>query len=149
MRRSALKDIGGLPLVDVGEDIMLSYLLHGAGWGVAFVKEEIQLGLAPETYAAYIKQRMRWVRVRNKHIPKKQRLTGRVDGRQYASLPRFLLLSSWVARRKIHVHRPKINGNPTHDFEARNYFLGAVAAPPTSWDLAPQVRRLRRASFPR
>ena len=62
LRRSALKDIGGLPLVDVGEDIMLSYLLHGAGWGVCYVKEEIQLGLAPETYEAYIKQRMRWVR---------------------------------------------------------------------------------------
>lgn len=48
--------------MDVGEDIMLSYLLHGAGWGVCYVKEEIQLGLAPETYEAYIKQRMRWVR---------------------------------------------------------------------------------------
>lgn len=47
--------------MDVGEDIMLSYLLHGAGWAVSYVKEEIQLGLAPETYEAYIKQRMRWV----------------------------------------------------------------------------------------
>ena len=47
--------------MDVGEDILLSYLLHGAGWAVSYVKEEIQLGLAPETYEAYIKQRMRWV----------------------------------------------------------------------------------------
>ena len=47
--------------MDVGEDILLSYLLNGAGWAVSYVKEEIQLGLAPETYEAYIKQRMRWV----------------------------------------------------------------------------------------
>lgn len=47
--------------MDVGEDILLLYLLNGAGWSVSYVKEEIQLGLAPETYEAYIKQRMRWV----------------------------------------------------------------------------------------
>ena len=48
--------------MDVGEDIKLSYLFHGAGWAVSYVKEEIQLGLAPETYEAYLKQRMRWLR---------------------------------------------------------------------------------------
>ena len=62
LRRSATKDIGGLPLVDVGEDILFSYLLHGAGWAVSYIREEMQFGLAPETYEAYIKQRMRWVR---------------------------------------------------------------------------------------
>ncbi|KAL8848659.1 MAG: hypothetical protein Q9221_006333 [Calogaya cf. arnoldii] len=32
-----------------------------AGWQVVFVKEEVQFGIAPETFSAYIKQRMRWV----------------------------------------------------------------------------------------
>ncbi|KAL9059071.1 MAG: hypothetical protein Q9206_001651 [Seirophora lacunosa] len=61
MRRKAIEDVGGLPLVDVGEDIMLSYLFTGAEWQVAFVKEEVQHGLAPDTFSSYIKQRMRWV----------------------------------------------------------------------------------------
>ena len=45
--------------MDVGEGILLSYLLNGAGWAVSYVQEEIQFGLALETYEAYIKQRMR------------------------------------------------------------------------------------------
>lgn len=56
-----MPDIGGLPRVDVGEDIMLSALFHQAGWKVTFVEEELQYGIAPDTYAGYIKQRMRWV----------------------------------------------------------------------------------------
>ena len=61
LRRAALPDIGGLPLVDVGEDIILSWLFHSAGWKIAFVEEQVQYGIAPETYASYLKQRMRWV----------------------------------------------------------------------------------------
>ncbi|KAL8870821.1 MAG: hypothetical protein Q9174_003221 [Haloplaca sp. 1 TL-2023] len=60
LRRKAIDHVGGLPLVDVGEDIMLSYLLTGARWQIAFVKEEVQFGIAPETLSSYIKQRMRW-----------------------------------------------------------------------------------------
>lgn len=61
IRRAALPGIGGLPLVDVGEDIMLSTLLHASEWQTTFVEAEIQHGLAPDTYGSYIKQRMRWV----------------------------------------------------------------------------------------
>ena len=57
----AVSEIGGLPRVDVGEDIMLSALLHNAGWQIAVVEDELQHGVAPATYASYIKQRMRWV----------------------------------------------------------------------------------------
>ncbi len=67
--------------MDVGEDIMLSYLLHGAGWAVSHVKEEIQLGLAPDTYKAYIKQRMRWVRVSiHRHTMEHHLLSLQTDG---------------------------------------------------------------------
>lgn len=40
---------------------MLLYLLNGSGWAVSYDKEDIQLGLTPKTYEAYIKQRMRWL----------------------------------------------------------------------------------------
>ena len=61
VRRSALADIGGWPLVDAGEDFMCSALLCNAGWKVAFVREDLQFGLAPSSLRAQVKQRMRWV----------------------------------------------------------------------------------------
>jgi cellulose synthase/poly-beta-1,6-N-acetylglucosamine synthase-like glycosyltransferase len=60
-RRKALEDIGGWPLAEAGEDYMCSVLLGDAGWGIAFVRENLQYGLCPESLRALIKQRMRWV----------------------------------------------------------------------------------------
>lgn len=60
-RRSALESIGGWPLAFTGEDYMLSALLAGHGWEVAFVREPMQVGLAPESLRALLEQRMRWV----------------------------------------------------------------------------------------
>lgn len=62
VRRSALKDIGGWPLAETGEDYMCSALLCNSGWKIAFVREKLQVGLAPESLRAVVKQRMRWVR---------------------------------------------------------------------------------------
>ena len=42
---------------------MCSTMLSDAGWGIAFVREELQLGLAPQNLRAVVKQRMRWVSV--------------------------------------------------------------------------------------
>lgn len=61
VRRSALSDIGGWPLAETGEDYMCSSLLSNAGWVVAFVRENLQFGLAPESLEGLLKQRMRWV----------------------------------------------------------------------------------------
>lgn len=61
LRYEALRDIGGLPLAPCGEDIVLSALLSRAGWKVAFIREELQFGLGPGSFLAYVKQRMRWV----------------------------------------------------------------------------------------
>ncbi|KAL8768578.1 MAG: hypothetical protein Q9209_005263 [Squamulea sp. 1 TL-2023] len=44
VRRSALVDIGG-----------------NAGWKIAFISEELQAGLAPDSLQAVVKQRMHWV----------------------------------------------------------------------------------------
>lgn len=63
-RRSALESIGGWPLAYTGEDYMLSALLTGHGWEVAFVREPMQVGLAPESLRALLEQRVRWVRGR-------------------------------------------------------------------------------------
>ena len=61
-RRSALESIGGWPLAYTGEDYMLSAILTGHGWEVAFVREPLQVGLAPESLRALVEQRVRWVR---------------------------------------------------------------------------------------
>jgi Glycosyl transferase family group 2 len=61
VRHRALADIGGWPLIDVGEDFMLSSKLNDAGWHTAFVPENVQFGLAPESLRAHIKQKIRWV----------------------------------------------------------------------------------------
>ena len=61
VRRAALNEIGGWPLAEAGEDFMCSALLSDAGWKIAFVRENFQIGLAPENLRAVVKQRMRWV----------------------------------------------------------------------------------------
>lgn len=61
-RRSALESIGGWPLAYTGEDYMLSALLTGQGWEAAFVREPMQVGLAPESLKALLEQRVRWVK---------------------------------------------------------------------------------------
>ena len=61
VRRKALEDIGGWPLAFAGEDYMCSALLTGAGWTVRFVREPLQVGLAPESLKSLLDQRMRWV----------------------------------------------------------------------------------------
>lgn len=61
MRRSALDEIGGWPLSNVGEDILCSYLLINAGWRTKYVNEELQRGFDPDSMHSFIKQRIRWV----------------------------------------------------------------------------------------
>lgn len=55
VRRKAIEDIGGWPLVNVGEDIVCSYKLQGAGWKVGFIPDQLQNGLAPASYHSYLK----------------------------------------------------------------------------------------------
>jgi cellulose synthase/poly-beta-1,6-N-acetylglucosamine synthase-like glycosyltransferase len=64
MRRSALDTIGGWPLANVGEDILCSYALQEQGWKTKFIPDQLQFGLAPGSFHAFIKQRIRWVRIR-------------------------------------------------------------------------------------
>ena len=61
VRRKALTDIGGWPQAETGEDFMCSALLGNAGWEIAFVRGNLQSGLAPGNLRGVMKQRMRWV----------------------------------------------------------------------------------------
>jgi cellulose synthase/poly-beta-1,6-N-acetylglucosamine synthase-like glycosyltransferase len=61
VRRSALEQIGGWPQVEAGEDFMCYAVLSSAGWKVAFIREDLQFGLAPDSLRSYIKQQTRWV----------------------------------------------------------------------------------------
>ena len=62
MRRSALASIGGWPLATIGADILCSYLLQEQGWKTASITDEVQFGMSPGSFHAYIGQRIRWVR---------------------------------------------------------------------------------------
>ncbi|KAJ8113872.1 hypothetical protein OPT61_g4101 [Boeremia exigua] len=60
MRRTAIDEIGGFPSQSLTEDTLCSNLLLGKGWRSAYVPEELQWGLIPETYHAHVRQRTRW-----------------------------------------------------------------------------------------
>ena len=61
VRRSALESIGGFPEESMQEDFLTSLHLAAKGWETVYlVKEKVQWGLAPDTFAGWVKQRQRW-----------------------------------------------------------------------------------------
>ena len=60
LRRSAAEDIGGIPADQMNEDIMTSLVLLAKGWRVAYVWEQLQWGLVPDSFAGHAKQAARW-----------------------------------------------------------------------------------------
>jgi cellulose synthase (UDP-forming) len=60
VRRSALDEIGGMPEGSITEDLYSSYLLRAKGYVVRYLNESLSEGLAAESLASFIKQRMRW-----------------------------------------------------------------------------------------
>ena len=61
MRRQALEDIGRFPTYSLAEDVFTSSLMLGSGWKTIYVNEPLQYGLMPDSLAAHLKQRTRWV----------------------------------------------------------------------------------------
>ncbi|KAF1985252.1 glycosyltransferase family 2 protein [Aulographum hederae CBS 113979] len=59
VKRSAIVEIGGYPEECLQEDNLTSNLLAARGMKVAFVNEQVQWGLAPESLAVMVKQRCR------------------------------------------------------------------------------------------
>jgi cellulose synthase (UDP-forming) len=60
LRRAALDDIGGFPMTTITEDMHASLLLHSRGWKTVYVNKNLSAGLAPESFEAYLTQRLRW-----------------------------------------------------------------------------------------
>ncbi|MFZ5960799.1 UDP-forming cellulose synthase catalytic subunit [Pseudomonas knackmussii] len=62
LRRAALDDIGGFATQTVTEDAHTALRLHRAGWNSAYIRVPLAAGLATDSLAAHVRQRIRWAR---------------------------------------------------------------------------------------
>ena len=62
IRRTALEEVGGIAIETVTEDAHTSLKLHQRGWSSAYINLIQAAGLATETLAAHVNQRIRWAR---------------------------------------------------------------------------------------
>jgi cellulose synthase (UDP-forming) len=62
LRRSALAEVGGVAVETVTEDAHTMLRLHRRGYSSAFVDIPLAAGLATESLAAHVGQRIRWAR---------------------------------------------------------------------------------------
>ncbi len=62
LRRSAIEEIGGIKTKTVTEDAHTALELHSRGYLSIYVPLPLAAGLATETFAAHVKQRIRWAR---------------------------------------------------------------------------------------
>lgn len=62
LRRSALDEIGGIAVETVTEDAHTSLRMHRHGYSSAYIRIPMAAGLATESLAAHISQRIRWAR---------------------------------------------------------------------------------------
>lgn len=60
LRRTAIASIGGFSTTSITEDASTSVTLHAKGWRSAYLAKPMVSGLQPETFAAFIIQRLRW-----------------------------------------------------------------------------------------
>ncbi len=61
-RRTAIEDIGWIPVGTITEDMATSMLLQARGFNTTFVNENLAMGLSPDFFADYVIQRDRWCR---------------------------------------------------------------------------------------
>lgn len=62
LRRSALDEIGGIAVETVTEDAHTALRMQRLGWNTAYINIPLAAGLATESLAAHIGQRIRWAR---------------------------------------------------------------------------------------
>ena len=60
LRRAALFEVGGLATQTITEDADTSVNIHAKGWDSAYLNKPMIAGLSPDTFQAYMMQRMRW-----------------------------------------------------------------------------------------
>lgn len=61
-RRSAIDEIGLIPVGTITEDMATSMLLQAKGFKTIFVNETLAMGLSPDVFSDYVIQRDRWCR---------------------------------------------------------------------------------------
>lgn len=59
VRRVALESVGGVAH-SITEDILTSLRLHAQGWRTVYHDQVVAYGIAPQTYRAFMLQRLRW-----------------------------------------------------------------------------------------
>jgi cellulose synthase (UDP-forming) len=62
LRRAAIESIGGFKTYTVTEDAHTALELHARGWRSVYLALPLAAGLATESFAAHVVQRMRWAR---------------------------------------------------------------------------------------
>jgi cellulose synthase (UDP-forming) len=62
LRRTALDEIGGIAVETVTEDAHTALRMQRKGWNTAYINFPLAAGLATESLAAHIGQRIRWAR---------------------------------------------------------------------------------------
>jgi cellulose synthase (UDP-forming) len=62
VRKSALREVGGMSEESIAEDFLTSLLIHAKGWKSAYIPQVLAEGLAPEDFLSYGKQQYRWAR---------------------------------------------------------------------------------------
>lgn len=60
LRRSHLDEVGGISGESITEDAETAFKLHNKGYRSVYVNRPMVAGLAPETFTAFVTQRMRW-----------------------------------------------------------------------------------------
>ncbi|MEM0950892.1 MAG: glycosyltransferase [Cyanobacteria bacterium P01_H01_bin.74] len=61
-RREALQDVGGFAVETITEDVHTGMRIHSKGWESIYYNKDLAAGLAQESFADVIKQRLRWAR---------------------------------------------------------------------------------------
>lgn len=61
-RRVALDSVGGFAVETITEDVHTGMRIHGQGWKSIYYNRDLAAGMAQESFADVIKQRLRWAR---------------------------------------------------------------------------------------
>ncbi len=61
-RRSALQSVNGFAVETITEDVHTGMRIHGMGWKSIYYNRDLAAGMAQESFADVIKQRLRWAR---------------------------------------------------------------------------------------
>lgn len=61
-RRAALESVGGFAVETITEDVHTGMRIHGKGWKSLYYNRDLAAGMAQDSFADVIKQRLRWAR---------------------------------------------------------------------------------------